>query len=297
MAVDDLTTREVVADAWGLSVAVGEPRYGPRRTTWRVGDDLWLASADGADAEAVAREAELLAVAAPIVADAGVALPRIVPTTTGALAHRDGSRVWRLCVHVDGESVDPREPSVWPDVAAFVARLDAALRVLPHDLAVRPEGVLESGLREVAMSSDDPDTTLHRARDVVASHADELSSLSVQLLHGDCHTPNLRVRSGRIVGAIDLEFAAVDPPIIELASPAANLIFDSELDDIARRLHALWDDWRRAGGEGSYEALEAALVLTRLHFHRLTRERFPGDARRIGIAAEFVQRAMDVVGV
>ncbi len=298
MAVDDLTTREVLARVWGLSEPLGEPRFGPRRTTWRVGDGLWLASADGTDAEPVAREAELLAVATPMLADAGIALPRIVPTSAGANAHRDGVRVWRLCEHVDGTPVDPRKPNAWPDVAAFVAKLDAALGVLPHDLAVRPQGVLASGLREIETTSADTNApVLVRARELVASRAGELSSLRVQLLHGDCHTPNLLVgRTGRITGAIDLEFAAVDPPIVELASPAANLLLDSELDNVQRRLRSLWDDWRIAGGESSYHALEAALVLTRLHFHRLTRERFPGDERRIGIAAEHVQLAMDVLG-
>src|SRR5687767_13207649 len=92
--------REVLLEGWGLSGELGEPRIGPRRTTWRVGEDLWLASARGPDAEFVKSEAELIAVAGPAAKDAGLALPEVVPTLDGSPWFGVGDRAWRLVTHV-----------------------------------------------------------------------------------------------------------------------------------------------------------------------------------------------------
>lgn len=225
---------EILRVAWDSTVGLGPPRIGPRRTTWRTEDGRWLAAARGRDGEAVRREARLLSVATPAVAKAGIHLPGAVATTAGEPYYATTEEwVWRLCTHVDGEPVDPKRNESWPAIGGFVARLGSALKSVPTEHAVRNDGVstwADEHCRRLGEAwrpaGSDPreGTVLTRAADWLDSRVEVLTSLPRQLTHGDCHTPNLVVdpiHRSRLHGAVDLEFAAADPAVVDLASPAA----------------------------------------------------------------------------
>lgn len=243
-----------VLGVWQLSGRLERVEVGLNKATWRAGDH-WLSADYPRAAESVRRLAVLLDRLATELGT-GLALPVIVDSPHGPVVEAAG-RVWWLTCNVDGRHPDPKNFDDTIAVAGGLARLHAALRGLPGDLAVSHdtcEGLFRAGADIV---NDDrlgftPDD-LAVARTGVAVVNDRLDALrkpGTQLTHGDPSNPNLFVSDGptRLTGAIDWDYARNDLVLSDLATVGQTVLFRSETDTPRDDMQAMVEAYVAAGG-------------------------------------------------
>lgn len=153
----------------------------------------------------------------PLLRDAGVPVPEIVASVTGAV----------LTKYIEGEALadTPGDLEAWADAGRTLAiahqvRFDAAGLVVAHGVEPFPEGNWASWL--AAHCDRHAERLWAKRPDVQVDREDLASALSlarptldaapVRLVHTDSHPWNVLVREGRCVAWLDWEFAwAADP--------------------------------------------------------------------------------------
>lgn len=170
------------------------------------------------------------AVAAELLAAAGVPVPRVLRVRRAGAADRVS---WSLAEFVDSEDDFPVAP-----VLAELGRLTRAIHgIRPDSPGLRPEPAwsafftnrLGRRLAAAARYTDLPvgDGFLDR----VGALLGKRDHAATRLLHMDLRPPNLCVRSGRVAAVLDLANCLVGDPLLELARVRSyGLLDDAFLD-------------------------------------------------------------------
>ena len=294
---------QVLRSAWRMDLAIaGSTKIGPRRSTFGLTGDMWLAVAEGNEGEMLRREARLLG---QLDGRAGsIAVPMIVRTAAGGSCHEDEhGATWRITKSVPGSIARDAVRLSWPALSGGIARLSEALNA-SYATPVRNDGVVTVACRLLAGVARDANdagpvrtASILRAGEYLETRLDSLAALPVQLCHGDCHLPNLFV-DGRseLCAIIDFEFAATDPAVVDLAALLASLVIDSGLDELPKRARQLFAEWTDAGRAGSFRDLLASFVCTRLalYAHHRDRPRPSAEERDkvLAICADYIDVAV-----
>lgn len=226
----------------------------------------------------------------------GMETPRLLPTASGSLFHRDEEgRIWRAMTFVDGVTwARCQSPEMAYEAGALVARWHRALDDFPHVFHFKRLGVhdtvahmekLEGGLRTHGM---------HRLFSRVEPLAEEVLRQwerwegclenPLRIAHGDLKLSNLRFsEAGKGVSLLDLD-------------TMGRLSLDVEMGDA-------WRSWCNRSGENDAGAgfdlslFEASVVgyCSEKGFSPAERETLPGGVERISLelASRFLFDALE----
>ncbi len=186
-------------------------------------------------------ELEHRAVESVLRARVGVALPRIVPTSSGRIeaSHSSGERALRgrLLEFVAGTAwieAGPAEPAQLRDFGRVLALVDVALASVDHPAARRSH---QWDLEYAAQHRGKVSLVADRARRRVlesafhlyaACAAPRLATLPRSLIHADANDENVLVEDGRVVGLLDFGDCIDNPTICELAIALAYVLLDAD---------------------------------------------------------------------
>ena len=208
--------------------------------------------------------------------DAGLPLPRPIPTADGSVQPVDGRRIARLFPWMPGQSLRaalwdaaPEAPLLY-SIGATHARLTVALagfrhpaesRALAWDVARLPE------LTGLTDALDDPLPVAVVLERFVAETAPRLAALPQQLIHNDGNLDNLLIddRAMTVIGVLDFGDVVRTARVLDLAVMASYLLPADDQYSASDTLEALVDGWQ---GVLPLEAAEREvlrhLVLARL---------------------------------
>jgi len=238
---EDEALRIVAAREWGSQSESSEPHFGVNRRTWRVGERLWITGMETSRRELLERENQLLArlEIAFREAELGFAVPRVVPSRSGASIVEEDSWCFRATLHLAGERADGETRASYVEGARALRRLHEALRTESGDLAVMPPFLpeVESIIERCLGTVWSPATREENEHDLVCSVAEllwtrmsDLHALPCQLTHGDWSIPNLLVdKAGAITAVLDWQMATLAPPIIDLSQVLSGVLMFSTL--------------------------------------------------------------------
>ena len=174
--------------------------------------------------------------------DVDVALPKIVPTTTGesgfSTPDDEGVAHWvRLVTYVDGEimgTVRPRTPALLESLGGAIGRLDVALSEFHHQAAARQGFQWDLTRADQVMVAHLPKLSNEAQRDLVEAVRHEFETLVAPLLsdvprgviHNDANDHNVLVSppasEGRtVIGLLDFGDAHESATVCDLAIGAA----------------------------------------------------------------------------
>lgn len=265
---------------------------GVNNRTWQAGGH-WLTCRPAARAGQLARETELFARINAITdspaAPCAVRAPQVIADRSGNRLVRRFGQNWRLTSDLGGQHPAPEDLAGYRPLAAGLANLHASLASLDAE-PVWPSSILDWALRlaEVGVSALDlglPLTTgdraaLARTLDMVGEYAPAFDEMPRQLIHGDVSHPNLRVDAGTgaLVGVLDLEFARLDPVVLDLGTLALTALTRSGArrpEEMIEDMTTVYED--HAGLPVDRDAVYAAMLVLKLwsywhHGHRALRD-------------------------
>ena len=200
--LENLLARHMAATGWGRHGALSSEHLGLNRTTWRVGDDLWLTRIDEERADLFRRESGLLTALRPACSGAGLTIetPRVVRTLDGNDLVTHAGRAYRATAHIGGTRPDDNRVDTFVAASRTLRDVHAMLRSVPPGLAVlEPDFAQIARVLDRSLAGDwDPVTSDPSERAVVgrvaewmAPRASRLAEVPQQLVHGDWSTPNL----------------------------------------------------------------------------------------------------------
>lgn len=223
-AVRALVARHLPALADAPVAALGE---GTDHRVLRVGDDLLVRLAKAPDADALAREARLLArvaAASPL----PVPAPVFADPAAGALAYRRLGGVPLLSLPADVRAA--LAPAVLRDLARL---LDALGRLPPAEMAalvapdVRPANAWLDEARETyaAVRRAVPPGERRAVEAFLDAPAPDLSRAPIRFAHNDLGIEHVLVDAafGRVTGVLDWSDAALADPAVDVGRLARDL--------------------------------------------------------------------------
>ena len=205
-----------------------------------------------------------IAALTPVLAAAGVPVPRIVMAQTGqpwvefADPESQWAGSWRILTRLPGDTLHRlSNPQQARNAGAMVARFHTALRALPHEFHFTRPGAHDTHkhfriLTEAVAAH--PDHRLHADVAAVAIELrarweawGEIPQLPERIIHGDLKVSNLLFSGDEVVGVLDLDTMARASLDVELGDALRSWCNTATEDDLAPQFDLATYQAARAG--------------------------------------------------
>ncbi|MEP6694549.1 MAG: phosphotransferase [Chloroflexota bacterium] len=226
---------EDLLDRWALP----KPRE-LSRANWGGSNETWFVRSEAGEhvlrlytdkrAEAIRFEHELLRRLGA--ADLTFRVPKPIETEVGdtIATEVESARPAALVRRIEGEHLDDDDAEGVGRAAAAFASLDIALGAIDRTDVAAPLfsgdlGAVHRAITDLAQLEDVAGAAARELAETAGEHAAVIyGSLPTQLIHGDFAFGNVLVRSGRIRGVLDFEYAGRNVRALELAGALRNVL-------------------------------------------------------------------------
>ncbi len=221
---------------WGiLCNNLNKTRIGLNRKTYRIDSNYWLSLTKKEFVQGFWTEMDTLSMISKI-KDKHLVYPCIVPTLSGKNYYEDNEWYWRVISHVEGNTPDPCDLSVYETVCIGLAQLhldlkkisQTAIRAYPSIYTTLQENIEVFQKQQNAFNFCKPQQQIiQKTIDSYGAFLQQINTTHRQWIHGDFCFPNIKTASGT-VGVLDLEFVSFDSCLWDLANLYLTLLLRSE---------------------------------------------------------------------